>query len=251
MKTKLTIGYLYPQLMSIYGDRGNILTLAKRAHDREIPVEVVEIEVGDKIPGEVNLIFFGGGQDKEQILASEDLLKNKKEQLIDLFEKGAPGLFICGGYQLMGNYYRPFDSAELPGVGILDVVTLASNERMIGNLLIKTNPGLVFSHSMPQLIGFENHSGKTFLGPKAKPLGEVIRGHGNNSEDKTEGANYKNIFGCYLHGPVLPKNPSFADYLIKKALEYSSKDEVVLKPLDDFLELQAHQAAIFSSRKNS
>lgn len=241
---KLIIGHLYPKIMNIYGDRGNIMTLVTRTQRRKIEIEVKTIEVGEKIPKDINLFFFGGGQDKEQIVAAEDLKGDKGKALLEALEEGCGGLFVCGGYQLIGRYYRPYKETELPGLGILDVATVSGDKRMIGNLLVKANNRLNFNGGLRTLVGFENHSGKTYLGDKVEPLGEVIIGHGNNGEDRTEGAYYKNTFGCYLHGPILPKNPHFADFLIKKALEFSSKEVVNLKTLNSDLEIKAHEAAI-------
>ncbi len=241
----LTIGWLYPKQMSTYGDRGNILTLVQRCVWRDIKVEVIEINLKDKIdPQEIDFYFFGGGQDVAQIKVSEDLQKFKKEALADAAGLGAVFLSICGGYQLLGHYYKPEGGVEIPGVGILDVFTVAGNKRMIGNIVIESNP------SIPErtLVGFENHSGKTFLGKEAVQLGRVVVGSGNNGEDRTEGAIQGNIFGCYLHGPVLPKNPKFADYLIQKALDRKRR-WVELKPLEDSLEIATHAAAVERSRK--
>ena len=246
-KQKLTIGWLYARQMSTYGDRGNILTLWKRAHWRGINVSVREIDFKEKVdPTRFDLYFFGGGQDQAQKKVSDDLIKYKKEDLKKAARLGCVFFAICGGYQLLGQYYRPFAEPELPGIGLLDVVTVASNDRMIGNIVIKT------SNQLPQIagnlmVGFENHSGKTYLGKRANPLGEVVAGSGNNGEDRTEGAFQANVFGCYLHGPVLPKNPFFADYLIKKALarRYGETD---FAPIDDNLELTAHDAAIERAR---
>ncbi|OGY23905.1 MAG: glutamine amidotransferase [Candidatus Woykebacteria bacterium RBG_13_40_7b] len=245
---KLTIGYLYPKLMNTYGDQGNIITLVDRCQRRNLDVEVKEIEINESIPEDIDLFFWGGGQDKAQILASEDL-KVKGKQLIKSASEGKLFLGICGGYQLLGHYYKPFDGEELKGLGILDVTTVAGNKRMIGNIVIELNSELQISHSeLRTLVGFENHSGKTYLGKEAKPLGRILVGGGNNGEDRFEGAYQNKVFGTYLHGPLLPKNPHFADFLIKKALEvkHSSVD---LKTLDDSLEFKAHQTAIERARQ--
>lgn len=218
------------------------MALVTRCQRRGIEAEVRQIEVGEKIPKDVNLFFFGGGQDKEQIVASADLKGDKGKVLKNFLENECPGLFICGGYQLIGNYYKPYKEAKLPGLGILDVHTEAGEQRMIGNIVIKPSPSLRLGFET--IVGFENHSGKTYLGKNALPLGEVLHGFGNNGEDKTEGAYSKNTFGSYIHGPILPKNPHFADFLIQKALEYSSKKPVSLKPLDNQMEIQAHEAAV-------
>ena len=247
--SKLVIGWLYPRQMSTYGDRGNVLTIWKRAKWRGIEVVVREINLGDRIdPTRFDIYFFGGGQDQSQKKVSDDLLRNKKNDLRKAARLGAVFLGICGGYQLMGQYYRPAGEKELPGIGLLDVVTVAGTGRMIGNVVIEANKALgIGQHKL--LVGFENHSGKTFLGKKALPLGRVILGNGNNGEDRTEGAFQDNVFGCYLHGPVLPKNPSFADLLIQRALLHRGQN-LPLSRLDDDLENAAHQKAIDRAKNN-
>ena len=231
---QITIGWLYPRLMSTYGDRGNIISLSKRCEWREIDVKVIELNVGfdKKQLEECDLLFMGGAQDREQKVVSEDLLI-KKEILLKKIEKGVPGLFICGAYQFLGKYYKEADGTIINGLGIFNLYTESSNkeERLIGNIAVKTNEGTI--------IGFENHGGRTFLGEDAKPLGKVISGFGNNGKDGTEGLIYKNSIGTYLHGPILPKNPSIADFLIEKALEIKYKEKSVLKKLDDSLENKA------------
>lgn len=247
----LTIGYLYGDLMNIYGDIGNIICLKKRCEWRGIEVEVKSISIGDKLKeGDCDLFFFGGGQDQAQNDVARDL-KKKAAVLKVAAEKGVPFLSICGGYQLLGQYYQPFEGAKLEGVGIFPAYTSASNDRMIGNIVIRSS---LFVNSQKQkndkrianhhLVGFENHSGKTFLDKEAKPLGKVIKGFGNNGEDKTEGCIYKNAIGCYMHGSLLPKNPELADWLIEKALEIKYAKEIELKPLNDELENKAHDFAI-------
>ncbi len=227
---KLVIGYLYPDLMNIYGDTGNIIALQKRAQWRGIEVQVKNISIGDKLKkGECDIFFFGGGQDQQQELVAKDLIK-KAHILKQEIERGVPLLAICGGYQLLGDFYKPHKGPRLPGIGLFPAYTVASYDRMIGNIVIDSQFG--------KLVGFENHSGKTYLKPGNQPLGQVIKGFGNNGEDKTEGCVYKNAIGCYMHGSLLPKNPHLADWLLEKALK------IKLEPLDDSLELQAHQAVI-------
>jgi len=241
-KLKLVVGWLYPHQMSTYGDRGNILTIYQRCLWRNIKIEIKEINLKETIdPTKIDLYFFGGGQDQAQKIVSEDLFKYKMESLRKASRLGAVILGICGGYQLLGHYYRPADSAELKGLGLLDIVTVAGNKRMIGNIVVELHPRLKFKNK-ETLVGFENHSGKTFLGKKVFPIGNVVVGYGNNGEDRTEGAYQGNTFGCYLHGPLLPKNPAFADLLIKKSLErrYGS---VELEKLDDSIEIMAHESA--------
>lgn len=245
---KLVVGWLYPRQMSTYGDRGNVLTIWKRARWRGINVTIREIGLKEAIdPDRFDLYFFGGGQDQAQKTVSDDLQKYKKEDLRKAARLSVVFLGICGGYQLLGQYYRPETEKELPGVGILDVVTVAANKRMIGNIVIETNKNLGLI-GQKVMVGFENHSGKTFIGKKASFLGNVVIGSGNNGEDRTEGAYEGNAFGCYLHGPVLPKNPFFADFLISKALE-RRYGKVELPPLDDSLELATHEAVIVRARQ--
>lgn len=234
---KLNILHLYPDLMSIYGDRGNILALTKRAVWRNIAVNLIESGIGDVLAlKDIDLIFFGGGQDKEQVLVCDDLQADKKFILQEAVEAGTVMLGICGGFQLLGKYYRTGSGKELPGCDIMQLRTEPGAKRMIGNVVLQTSlPG-------QELVGFENHSGRTYLSGQTKPLGQVICGFGNNGEDGQEGAVYKNCFGTYLHGPLLPKNPWFADYLIELALrrKYGS---VTLSELDDRIESYAHEQA--------
>ena len=227
---KLIIGYLYGDLMNIYGDTGNIIALKKRAEWRGIEVEIKNISIKNKLKsGECDIFFFGGGQDQQQELVAKDL-KTKGRIIKTEIEKGAPLLAICGGYQLLGAYYKPHHSPKLHGVGLFPAYTVAGDKRMIGNIVIESQFG--------KLVGFENHSGKTYLKNGAQPLGKVIKGFGNNGEDKTEGCIYKNAVGCYMHGSLLPKNPALADWLLEKALK------IKLKPLDDTLEIQAHRFVV-------
>ena len=240
---KLVIGHLYPDLMNIYGDIGNIITLKKRAESRGIEVEIRNISIKDKLKkGEVDLFFFGGGQDQQQNLIAQDLLNKKGKMLKEEAERGVPVLAICGGYQLLGEYYKPLEGPQLPGIGLLPVFTVASHKRMVGNLVIEAN--FDNSHNLKHLVGFENHSGQTFLNKDAQFLGKVKHGFGNNGEDSTEGCIYKNTIGCYMHGSLLPKNPHLADWLIQKALEVKYETKIKLKPINDSLEIQAHEAIV-------
>ncbi len=232
----LTLGYLYPDLMNIYGDTGNIIALKKRAEWRGIQVQVKSISLGDKLtPGQVDLYFFGGGQDQQQDKVAQDI-QTKAKVILEDIERGVPLLSICGGYQLLGEYYQPHKGPKLLGINLFPAFTKASYDRMIGNIVIDSEFG--------KLVGFENHSGKTYLKNGAKPLGKVISGFGNNGEDRTEGCIYKNAIGCYMHGSLLPKNPGLANWLLQKALETKYGEKVDLNPLDDELETLAHNTAI-------
>ena len=233
---QLTVGYLYGDLMNIYGDTGNIISLQRRAEWRGIKLEVKNITIGTSLKkGEVDLYFFGGGQDASQIDVAKDLQTSSKGKIIKAdIEKGVPLLSICGGYQLLGEYYAPQKGAKLPGLGVFQAFTTASEKRMIGNIAVSTIFG--------ELIGFENHSGKTYLQKQAMPLGMVEKGFGNNGEDQTEGCIYKNAIGCYMHGSLLPKNPEVADWLIKKALETKYKKQITLEKIDNNLEEKARSS---------
>lgn len=234
----IKIGWLYPELMNIYGDRGNIITLVKRAKWRDFNVEVLELNPGfdDRLLNDCDLLIMGGAQDKQQSIVNEDLKKHHKTLSL-MIEDNVPGLYVCGGFQFLGNFYKEADGSIIDGLGIFDLHTEnpgADSERLIGNIIIEpVTDGLT-----QQIIGFENHGGRTYLGENVKPFGKVIKGHGNNG-DGFEGARYKNSFGTYLHGPILPKNPEFADYLLKLALKV---DE--LKPLDDKIEEKARESIL-------
>lgn len=236
---KISIAHLYPELLNIYGDFGNVLTVKNRCEWRNIDVEITQVNVGDAIdPEKFDIYFIGGGQDKQQIDVSREL-QLQRTALHDAMNMDAVFLGICGGYQLFGNYYQPSNGTRLLGIGLLDAYTVAGNKRFIGNVTAKTE------FTMPKtLVGFENHSGLTYLQGETKPLAMVEVGAGNNNEDKTEGARYRNVFGTYLHGSFLPKNPHFADYLIKLALEKRYNDNIELQKLNDELEFQAHMALI-------
>jgi CobQ-like glutamine amidotransferase family enzyme len=242
---KLTIGYLFPELMNIYGDHGNVTVLIKRCSWRGIAVDVDELGPGDRIEsGKHDIFFMGGGQDREQVLVCRDLLEVKGEAIKREIDGGAAALVICGGYQLFGKFYRPFDSEELPGINVFDAHTVAGDKRFIGNVVVSAR--LADGHET--VVGFENHSGKTYLGENCEPLGKVTVGYGNNGEDHTEGAVYRGAVGTYLHGSLLPKNPGIADFLIGKALERRGGARE-LRPLDDALELRAHRAAVLRAKK--
>lgn len=234
---ELKIAWLYPDLMSTYGDRGNIIVLEKRCQWRGIEVQVtrVTLETPVKSLRECNVIFMGGAQDRQQKLAGEDFLRRKGPIVKEMVEKGVPALFVCAAYQFVGHYYKPYQGGKIPGAGIFDLYTEHPGDqakRLIGNVVAK------IIETGETIVGFENHGGRTYLGAKMKPFAKVIRGYGNNGQDGFEGAVYKNAIGSYFHGPLLPKNPEIADWLITKALSVS------LPPLDDTLAQKAREAII-------
>ena len=249
----LTIGWLYPELMSTYGDRGNILVLQKRAAWRGIETKIVPISDETNIPEliKIDLIFGGGAQDLEQEIVMADLKKGKGDKLKQLIEEEVPALFVCGSPQLMGRFYEPAKGKRIDGLSIFDMETTHPGEldnRLIGNVaaeilwenLGQPNTGGFRAQSI--IFGFENHGGRTSLGKHAKPFAKVIKGNGNNGEDGTEGVVYKNAIGCYFHGPLLPKNPVIADHLLTRSLEVKYKQTILLEPLDDSLESQSRSA---------
>jgi len=261
------LGHLYPDQLNLYGDRGNILVLRQRCQQRGIKLLVVSLGVGDALaPDEYDMLFIGGGQDREQAHLAQDLHETKSIGLWAAIEDEMPVLAVCGGYQLLAHYYRPASGPDMRGLGVFDAWTIHKGPRVarcIGDIAISWNGST--------LVGFENHGGRTYLGT-AQPLGKVLKGHGNNAEDASEGAIYRNAYGTYMHGSLLPKNPHFADYLIGLALRrtYGKNDWVdaasfeeegdltngattpdnpeatdydpseVLTPLDDRLEWEAH-----------
>ncbi len=266
---KLVLGWLYPDLMSIYGDRGNIIVLQRRCEWRGIDVEIRRIDqtTSYKLLAMCDLLFMGGAQDRQQTIVAEDLQK-KKATLSEMIEDGIPGLYICGGFQFLGKYYKEADGTIIKQLGVLDVYTEnPGGKRLIGNIAIKLNKELgiknyalsndkkaahnskfIIHNSDEVFVGFENHGGRTRLGPGVHPLGKVLKGYGSNAEDGTEGAVYKNSIGTYFHGPILPKNPELADWLIQKALEHkygqSAMSNKPLATLDDSLANQARSAIL-------
>ena len=229
----IRIGHLYPDMLNLYGDRGNIISLTRRMNERGIEVQTDALTMGKSFNADnYDILFIGGGQDFEQDVLLDDLKRGKDIEITKAIENGTVMLAICGGYQMLGKYYKTYDGKMLEYMGALDFYTEGKPERMIGNYAYKTKEGI-------EVVGFENHSGRTYLG-NVEPLGKVIKGNGNNGEDGTEGVRYKNTFGTYSHGPVLPKNPELADLLISKALEnkYGSGE---LTPLDDDLEAKARR----------
>jgi len=236
---RLRLAHLYPKLMNIYGDRGNIMCLRRRCQLRGIEFEVAELGPGDRLDAkDTDMVFIGGAQDREQRRVAEDLIAVKSRALKEAAERGAVVLAVCGGYQLVGQYYRSADGSELPGAGLLDIWTVHPGpgaERFIGNVVARWG--------QTTLVGFENHGGRTYLGQKVTPLAEVVSGYGNNGGDGTEGAVSGNVFGTYLHGALLPKNPAFADFLIETALHRKARG-LRLAELDDRIEDMAHAEAV-------
>lgn len=243
---KLTICHLYADLMNIYGDRGNIIAVSQRARWRGIEVEVVSVSLGSVLdPERCDVLFFGGGQDKEQFLVAGDFREVQAPKVHKFVEGGGVLLSVCGGYQLLGKYFRTHTGKTLDGIGLFDAWTVAGDKRCIGNVIVETD----FTGVRRTLVGFENHSGKTYLGPGCRPLGKSLVGFGNNGEDGFEGAIYRNAYGCYLHGSLLPKNPWFTDHLLLTALRRRYGPGVELAPLDDSLEQRAHEAVAARIRK--
>ncbi|HCS79497.1 TPA: cobalamin biosynthesis protein CobQ [Patescibacteria group bacterium] len=248
----LTISWFYPDLMSTYGDRGNIIVLKKRCEWRGIEVKIQEITLESPLSqlGESDLLFMGGAQDRQQKLVSDDFLHKKAPVMKKMIEKNIPALLVCAAYQFAGHYYQPYQGEKIPGAGIFDLYTKHlgdQTKRQIGNVtaeLINSKFRIKNSKFGKIIVGFENHGGRTYLGKNIKPLAKVIKGFGNNGEDDYEGAIYKNAIGSYFHGPLLPKNPHLADLLIQKALEVKYQREIKLVTLNDELEFQAQKAAV-------
>lgn len=239
---ELNICHLYPDLLNVYGDVGNILVLKHRAESRDIKVNISNISLNDDFKAEdYDIVFFGGGQDYEQVIVSEDLMKNKKDELVKYIEDNKVFIAICGGYQLLGKYYAAPNGDRIEGLGILDIYTEGGDSRFIGNTVIYNEE---FNETY---VGFENHSGRTYVNG-LKPLGKCIHGYGNNGSDGSEGCIYKNTFCTYFHGSLLSKNPELADRFIKTALANKYTD-AELSPIDDSFELKAKEIMI--TRLNS
>lgn len=219
----LTVAWLYPELMSTYGDRGNITVLQKRAQWRSIELNVVRInqESSHQSLSNCDLLFMGGAQDIQQEIVNKDLLNNKGAVLKQLIENGTPGLFICGAYQFLGNYYKDAYGTEIKGLGVFDMFTETKPDkpRLIGNIVIRPEASSQKPVVSNFFVGFENHGGRTYLSNPTQAFAKVVTGFGNNGEDGTEGIRYKNAIGTYLHGPILPSNPDLADYLLELAFE--------------------------------
>ena len=233
---EMKICHLYPDVLNLYGDGGNIICMKKRLQWRGIDVSVETKPIGTKLQlAGFDLVFIGGGQDFEQQVLLDDLHKGKTEELRSAVKDGIVLLAVCGGYQMLGSYYETYDGKKCDFTGLLDLYTIGGEKRMIGNYKFQCTD----SAGGSTIVGFENHSGRTMLGSGLEPLGKVLAGYGNNGEDGTEGAHYKNVFGTYSHGPVLPKNPAFCDHILLTALQrkYGSAE---MAPLDDREELAAH-----------
>jgi CobQ-like glutamine amidotransferase family enzyme len=237
---ELRVLSLYPEQMNIYADRGNIVFLRRRCEWRGIGFSHAGVGPGDAVdPAAHDLFYIGGGQDRDQRMVAADMVASKRADLAAAVESGAVLLAVCGGYQLLGHSYQ-LDEETLPGLGLADLKTVREpGPRLIGNVAIEADLG-----PGPRLLaGFENHGGRTYLGPGVQPLGRVVKGHGNNDQDGCEGVRRHNMFGTYLHGPLLPKNAWLADHLIAVALErrYGARPE--LEPLEDSFEAAAHESA--------
>lgn len=238
---KITIGHLFPDLLNLYGDRGNIYSLTQRCNWRSIETQVIKYKLDDDIDfSNLDIVFIGGGSDREQLLVGKKLLdiKNDFSQYI---ENEGVTITICGGYQLLGHYYK-LENQTINALGILDIYTEAEEGRLIGNVVINSD----YLGEKSTLVGFENHGGRTYINDHT-PLGTIIKGFGNNGKDGGEGVIYKNTIGTYLHGPLLPKNPNLTDYLLLKCLEKKydfKKDDFDKLELNDSLEYIAHNSII-------
>jgi CobQ-like glutamine amidotransferase family enzyme len=240
---RVRVGHLYPDYLNIYADRGNIAVLAERARRRGHQLEVAAIGLGDAVPlGDVDLYYIGGGQDREQELVAHDLA-GKADALRSAVESDAALLAVCGGYQLLGRSYRDVAGVELPGIGLLPLQTVAGTRRMIGDVLLDC------AWAGRTLAGFENHAGRTLLDDGAEPLGRVLAGFGNDGASGFEGCRHRRAYGTYLHGPLLPRNPWFADRVLADALGHRSGGEPPeLEPLEEELERAAHEVSAARAR---
>jgi CobQ-like glutamine amidotransferase family enzyme len=236
---KIVVAHLYPDYLNIYADRGNLAVLTGRAERRGIELDVREIGVGDAVPADTNFIYVGGGQDREQALIAPDLAA-RGAALSEAVAGGAVVLAVCGGYQLLGRYYRDRSGSQQPGAGVFPLHTVAGDRRLIGDVLIECelDPG-----DRRTVVGFENHAGRTILGADALPLGRVVAGFGNDGTSGFEGCRLGNAIGTYLHGPLLPRNPWLADWLIARAVQHRVGELPVLEPLADTIEDRAHEVA--------
>jgi CobQ-like glutamine amidotransferase family enzyme len=240
---RIRVGHLYPDYLNIYADRGNIAVLERRAVLRGHELDVEAVSIGDALrPDAYDLLYIGGGQDREQALVAGDLVA-KSHAVHAAIAEGVAALAVCGGYQLLGDYYRDRDGTELPGIGVFPLHTIAGSRRMIGDVLLECE------WAGRTIAGFENHAGRTKLDPGATPLGRVVSGFGNDGESGHEGARVGRAIGTYLHGPLLPRNPWLADWLLAQALGHASGGEAPeLTPLADDLEREAHTVAAARAR---
>jgi lipid II isoglutaminyl synthase (glutamine-hydrolysing) len=232
---------LYPEQMNIYADRGNMIFLRRRCEWRGMGFRYAAAGPGERFdPADHDLIYIGGGQDRDQVLVAEDMLRTKRDAIASSVEDGAALLAVCGGYQLLGHSYQ-LGETSIPGLGIADLETVREpGPRLIGNVSIEVD-----LEDGPQVLaGFENHGGRTYLGDGAEPLGRVLHGHGNNDRDGMEGTKRLNVIGTYLHGPLLPKNAWLADRLIGLAIERRTGNRPDLEPLPDVLEAASHESAL-------
>ncbi len=237
---------LYPDQMNIYADRGNIIFLRNRCEWRGIEFELTPCGLGEGFDADRHdMLYMGGGQDRDQRVVASDLLATKREAITEAHASATTILAVCGGYQLLGSSYE-LDGEQIQGLGLVDLKTVREpGERLIGAVAIETELG----GESRTLAGFENHGGRTYLGPDEHPLGRVVAGHGNNGKDGFEGVCSGNLIGTYLHGPLLPKNAWLADHLIQTGLRRRYGEEVVLEPLEDGLEQAAHQTALKAALK--
>ena len=235
----LNVVHLYPTLLNLYGDRGNIITLQRRCAWRNIELRVHAVGLNEPFPDDdIDLMFIGGDQDREQVVVVDDMRRNHGAAIEQLASAGVPFLAVCGGYQLLQKYYRPAEGPDLMGIGLFDAYTRHPGHhvrRCVGNVVVEWERGTI--------VGFENHGGRTYLEGAVQPLGTVVNGFGNNGEYRLEGARIHNVIGTYIHGSLLPKNPELADHLIEQALR-RRYPEANLLPLDDALEHQAHEVAV-------
>ena len=240
---RIRVGHLYPDYLNIYADRGNIAVLARRAALRGHDLDVSSVSMGDDLRADAyDLLYVGGGQDREQALVAVDLVA-KRDAVQEAIAGGVAALAVCGGYQLLGSFYRDRDGAELPGIGVFPLHTVAGGRRMIGDVLLEC------AWAGETIAGFENHAGRTRLDPGATPLGRVVAGFGNDGESGLEGCRVERAVGTYLHGPLLPRNPWLADWLLAQALAHASGGEPPeLAPLPDELEHEAHAVAARRAR---
>jgi len=254
MSYKIKVYHLYPDAMNLYGDLGNVLTLKKRCEWRGLDFEVVDVKIGSEVDfSDADILFMGGGQDRGQGIIANDFAKRGRE-IKDRIDGGLVALTICGGFQLFGKYFKTQTGDEIPGINVFDAHTVAGDKRLIGNVVVDiaqtaTNWNNSYKFKVVEkpkttLVGFENHSGLTHLGANTEPLGYVLHGYGNMGDGGYEGGVYRNAFGTYLHGSLLPKNPHLADHLISIALLNRYQSAIPLEPIDDSLEYSAHEVAI-------